>query len=97
MANVRENWLFEYVSISRLLPKAPSQYGLSFLHTETDGFDATYFLLYQLGILRRSIEDLQAYLVRKMAEVRETEALLRRLDFIPATDLRERLGSAGAG
>ena len=73
-------WLFEYVSISRLLLKAPSQYGLSFLYAETDGFDATYFLLYQLGILKRAIEELLAYLVRKMAEVRETEALLRRTD-----------------
>ncbi len=73
-------WLFQYVSISRLLLKAPAQYGLSFLHTETDGFDATYFLLYQLGILRRAIEDLLAYLLRKGAEARETEALLRRGD-----------------
>jgi len=73
-------WLFEYVSISRLLLKAPTQYGMSFLHTETDGFDATYFLLYQLEILRRAVEDLLAYLVRKMAEVRETEAILRRTD-----------------
>ncbi len=76
----RSYWLFEYVSISRLLLKAPSQYGLSFLYAETDGFDATYFLLYQLGILKRAIEELLAYLVRKMAEVRETEALLRRTD-----------------
>lgn len=73
-------WLFEYVSISRLLLKAPVEYGRSFLYTETDTFDATYFLLYQLRILRRAIEDLQAYLLRKMAEIRETESLLRRTD-----------------
>jgi Fic family protein len=73
-------WLFEYVSISRLLLKAPAPYGLSFLHTETDGFDATYFLLHQLGILKRAVEELLAYLVRKMAELRETESLLRRTD-----------------
>lgn len=77
---VRGYWLFEYVSISRLLLKAPIQYGLSFLHTETDNFDATYFLLYQLGILKRAVEELLAYLVRKMAEVRQTESLLRRTD-----------------
>ena len=73
-------WLFEYVSISRLLLRAPVQYGLSFLYTETDNLDATYFLLYQLGILRRAVEELLAYLVRKMTEVRETERLLRRTD-----------------
>ncbi len=73
-------WLFEYVSISRLLLAAPSKYGQSFLLSETDGNDATYFLLFQLQILRRAVEDLLAYLVRKMAEVRETESLLRRAD-----------------
>jgi Fic family protein len=71
-------WLFEYVSISRLLLKAPAKYGEAYLRTETDNADATYFLLYQLGILRRAVEDLLAYLVKKMAEVRETETLLRR-------------------
>lgn len=73
-------WLFEYVSISRLLLKAPVEYGRSFLYTETDSFDATYFLLYHLRILRRAIEELHAYLVRKMAELRETLSLLRRTD-----------------
>jgi Fic family protein len=73
-------WLFEYVSISRLLLRAPVEYGRSFLYTETDNFDATYFLLYQLSILRRAIEELQAYLVRKTDELRETLSLLRRTD-----------------
>lgn len=73
-------WLFEYVSISRLLLKAPAKYGQAYLWTETDNFDATYFLLYQLGILKRAVEELLAYLIRKMAEVRETESLLRRTD-----------------
>ncbi|MDP1892178.1 MAG: Fic family protein, partial [Gemmatimonadaceae bacterium] len=73
-------WLFEYVSISRLLLKAPAKYGEAYLQTETDNDDATYFLLYQLGILKRAVQDLLAYLVKKMAEVRETESLLRRTD-----------------
>ncbi len=76
----RGYWLFEYVSISRLLLKAPVQYGLSYLYTETDNFDATYFLLFHMKILRRAIEELQAYLVRKMVELRETLSLLRRTD-----------------
>lgn len=73
-------WLFEYVSISRLLLRAPVRYAMSFLRTETDNNDATYFLLYQLGILRRAVEELLAYLARKMAEARETASLLRRTD-----------------
>ncbi len=72
--------LVEYASISRLLLRAPAEYGRSFLYTETDGFDATYFLLHNLRILRRAIEDLRAYLVRKMEEVLATTGLLRRTD-----------------
>ena len=48
------------------------------LALKKDAFDATYFLLHQLKILRRAIEELQDYLVRKMAEHRETLKLLRR-------------------
>lgn len=74
----RGYWLFEYISISRLLLKAPAKYGRSFLHTETDEFDATYFLIYQLRIVKRAIQELHVYLQAKMAEMRETLTLLRR-------------------
>ena len=71
-------WLAEYISISRILKKAPGQYGRAFLFTETDDNDLTYFVLYQLGVIERAIEDLKAYLRKKMAELREVQALLKR-------------------
>lgn len=70
-------WLAEFLSISRILRRAPMQYGRSFLYAETDEGDVTYFALYQLGVILRSIEDLHAYLKRKMAEKRDIERLLR--------------------
>ncbi len=70
-------WLTEYLSISRILRSAPAQYARSFLLTETDENDLTYFLEHQLKVIRRSISDLQTYLAQKMAEVREVETLLR--------------------
>lgn len=73
-------WLFEYVTISRLLVRAPMRYARAFLYTETDEFDATYFILHQLEIARRAIEELHGYIRRKIAEVRETIGLLRRTD-----------------
>jgi len=73
-------WLFEYVTISRLLVQAPMQYARAFLYTETDEFDATYFLLHQLILIRRAIEELMAYLRRKMEELGETLDLLKRTD-----------------
>lgn len=71
-------WLCEYVSISRILQQARSAYSRAYLYTETDDNDATYFLLYQLGVLCRAIEDLHAFLARKAKQLRETEELVRR-------------------
>lgn len=73
-------WLFEYVTISRLLLRAPAQYSNAFLYTETDDWDATYFLLHQLRVIKRAIEDLLEYITRKMADLRRTTRLLRRTD-----------------
>lgn len=70
-------WLAEYVSISSVLKKAPSQYTRSFLHTETDGNDVTYFVLYQLTILLRAIEELGEYLQRRIADTQKIEAMAR--------------------
>lgn len=70
-------WLMEYVSISRLLRRAPAQYIRAYLCTETDACDATYFIVHQLGVIERAIEELHRYLQHQAAEQRGTEALLR--------------------
>jgi Fic family protein len=71
-------WLAEYLSISRILKEAPNQYVRAFLLSETDENDLTYFLLYQLRVIVRAIEDLKTYLRKKMFEIREVQALLKR-------------------
>lgn len=73
----RGYWLVEYLSISRILRDAPSQYAKAFLFTETDERDTTYFVLHQLGVVRRAIEELRDYLERKTAEIRDVEQLLK--------------------
>lgn len=70
-------WLFEFVSISEILLKAPKQYARAFLHTETDENDMTYFLIYQTDVICRAIESLHHYIERKSREWRSTEELLR--------------------
>jgi Fic family protein len=70
-------WLAEYLSISTILRGAPSRYAKSFLYVETDGNDATYFLLSQLRVIGRSIDGLYDYIARKRGEVQELQALLR--------------------
>ena len=51
-------WLFEYVSISDVLRRAPVKYYRAFLHTETDDNDLTYFLLHQSDVIRKAIDTL---------------------------------------
>ncbi|ANV86898.1 Fic family protein [Picosynechococcus sp. PCC 11901] len=47
---------FRYITISSLLKKAPAQYAKSYLYTETDNMDLTYFLNYQCDIITRAIK-----------------------------------------
>jgi Fic family protein len=70
-------WLVEYLSISKILREAPGQYNRSFLLTETDEGDTTYFVLHQLDVIERAIEEMHKYLRRKATEVRDVEQLLR--------------------
>jgi len=73
----RGYWLVEYLSISRILRDAPAQYGKSFLFTESDERDMTYFLVYQLNVIHRAVDELQAYLNRKVKEIRDVERLMK--------------------
>lgn len=69
-------WLFEFISISQFLRKAPVPYGEAFLHTETDDNDLTYFIVHQAGIIRRALLELHDYVARKSRETRTTLKLL---------------------
>jgi len=71
-------WTMEFISISRILRNAPGQYTRSYLYTETDENDVTYFILYQLEVILQAIQDLFTYLKRKSDEMQEIEGLVRR-------------------
>lgn len=66
-------WLTEYVAISSILKNAPARYARSYLYTEDDENDLTYFHMYQLSVLQRSIVQLHDYLASKTQEVRELQ------------------------
>jgi Fic family protein len=77
-------WLCEYVSISRILKRAHAQYARSFLYTESDDNDVTYFILYQLRVLLTAIEELHLYLARKAKEIHDADALVRQASAVHA-------------
>jgi len=69
-------WLFEFVSISQIIRKAPVKYGMAFLQTETDDNDLTYFILHQTEVIRSSLQELHDYVLRKSKETRASISLL---------------------
>ena len=73
-------WLMQYVSVSRVLLEAPGQYEASFLYTETDENDLTYFLLYHLDVIQRAATEVFEYATRQADESRRLRNLLRGLD-----------------
>ena len=78
-------WLFEFVSISRFLKAAPAQYARALLHTETDENDLTYFIVHQVDVIRRAIDELDTYFETKIEQVQRVERRLKH-----STDLNHR-------
>jgi Fic family protein len=62
-------WLFEFISISSVIKKARGQYERSFLLSERDDNDLTYFLLAQVKVIQQAIGSLHTHLERKAHEV----------------------------
>jgi Fic family protein len=72
-------WLTEFLTISRILKKAPAQYARSFLFTEQDRNDLTHFFIYHLQVIRRSIRELHHYLAFKTEEIRAVQQSMKAL------------------
>jgi Fic family protein len=87
LMRARGYWLAEYLPISRLIRNAPAKYARAFMETETDEGDTTYFLVHQLALIERAIDDLHAYLQRKTGEVRDIESLLQGADYLNGRQL----------
>lgn len=68
--------LFKYVSISKLLKENPKEYGLSFMYTERDQNDLTYFIYYQLEVILSSFQELEKYLNEKASEFQQIAEVL---------------------
>jgi len=70
-------WLFEFISISQIIVKAPAKYARAFLYTETDDNDLTYFIHYHLDIILQAIKALNEYIERKTKRLQAIENQLR--------------------
>ena len=70
-----EYWLMEFISISRFIRKSYASYGRAYLYSENDDNDVTYFLNYNLRVIKQCIDDLHMYLARKLNETRRLERM----------------------
>ena len=70
-------WMFEFLSISTVIRRSPTRYARSFLYTETDENDLTYFLLAQLQVIRQAIKALYEHLDKKASEIQGIEKILQ--------------------
>lgn len=61
-------WLFEYLSISRVILRRRGQYERAYLYAEIDDSDFTYFLLFNLRAIETALEETRNYVERKAAE-----------------------------
>jgi Fic family protein len=86
-------WLFEYLSVSTAILSARSQYYRSFLYSEIDDNDATYFIVYNLKAIHKALEIINAYIDRKQKEKRNAYRFAVKY---PALNLRQRALLASA-
>ncbi|MEN0653021.1 MULTISPECIES: Fic family protein [Hyphobacterium] len=90
-------WILEYISISKVIMGAPIQYGNAFLYTESDHGDLTYFIIHQLKVIEKSINELHEHLAETKRKIREfskalnSEELNHRQSFILNDAARGRL------
>jgi Fic family protein len=71
-------WLFEYLTISKVFLRAPSQYARAFLYTEFDNLDLTYFISFHLKAVIIAIKELIDYIKHKQREIRKIDYLFNK-------------------
>lgn len=70
-------WLTEYLSISRIIKDTKNQYEKSFLYTENDDNDLSYFITYNLKTMEKAYDALKDYINRKQKEVNQSAKFLK--------------------
>jgi Fic family protein len=74
-------WLFEFMSVSRIILRNKAKYGMAYLYTETDDMDLTYFINYNLNAIDEAVSDMKTYIVRKQKEQTQALNMMRQFKF----------------
>ncbi|MFH1565077.1 MAG: Fic family protein [bacterium] len=63
-------WAFAYLPISIIIKKSPAQYGMSFVYSEQDDSDLTYFIDYNIRKIKLAMSEFEKYVKEKETESR---------------------------
>jgi Fic family protein len=69
--------VFEFMAISQLIRAAIAKYPQAYVDSELDDGDLTYFILYKLGIVTRSLERLSEHITEEEAKIERSLRLVR--------------------
>ncbi len=61
-------WAFAYLPISAIIKKSPKQYSMSYMYTEQDDNDLTYFLDYNMRKIKQAIREFEEYIQRQFKD-----------------------------
>jgi Fic family protein len=66
-------WIIEFLSLSRLIKEHRSKYDMSYLLSETDQGDTTYFIKFNLKMVEGALDDFIRYVEKERKEQHEFE------------------------
>jgi len=81
-------WLFEYMAVSKRILRSKKNYDLSYLYTEYDEMDLTYFIKYNISAIEDSLKDMVEYIGKQQEEQKKTRDLIKKN---PDLNLRQAL------
>ncbi|WP_292365530.1 MULTISPECIES: Fic family protein [unclassified Methanoculleus] len=74
----KDYWLFEYMAVSRAIKDTKGQYKLAYQYTESDEYDLTYFIRYNLAAVKTAVDNIQKYIEKKQKESRQALNILQK-------------------
>lgn len=83
--------LFKYISISAILKDSPAQYGKSYIHTEQDGMDLTYFIEHQCDAIVRALDKFTINARSKIKEIQAFESWIYRVNLYGKLSEKQRV------
>jgi Fic family protein len=81
---------FRYIAISVLLRNAPLKYGRSYLNTEADDLDLTYFIDFQCSVVLRAVASFTEAYRKSLDDAQQFDCWLRESGFLDQLTEKQR-------